>query len=71
MRVKTSITLPKALLLRLERVDRNRSALLERAALEYLERQDRNVRDRRDLEIIDRNAQRLNREASDALGKIP
>ena len=68
MRVKTSITLPKALLLRLERVDRNRSALLERAALEYLERQDRNVRDRRDLEIIDRNAQRLNREASYALG---
>ena len=42
--------------------------MLERAALEYLERQDRNVRDRRDLEIIDRNAQRLNREASDALG---
>ena len=68
MRVKTSITLPKALLARLDRVDRNRSAVLERAALAYLAHLDRQSRDRRDIEIIDRNATRLNREAMDTLG---
>jgi hypothetical protein len=36
MRVKISITLPDALLARLVRVDKNRSAVLERAALVYL-----------------------------------
>jgi hypothetical protein len=65
--VKTSITLPKALLVRSDRVDTNRSALLERAALAYLDRLDRHMRDRRDLEIIDRNSRRLNREAIDTL----
>jgi len=67
VRVKTSITLPKALLTRLDRVDKNRSALLERAALAYLAQLERQSRDRRDIEIIDRNADRLNREALDAL----
>ena len=68
MRVKTSITLPEELLSRLDRVDKNRSALLERAAEAYLARLEREQRDRRDVEIIDRNAARLNREALDALG---
>lgn len=67
MRVKTSITLPEALLSRLDRVDKNRSALLERAAEAYLARLEREQRDRRDLEIIGRNATRLNREARDTL----
>ncbi len=67
MRVKTSITLPKTLLTRLDRVDKNRSALLERAALAYLAQLERQTRDRRDVDIIDRNADRLNREASDTL----
>jgi len=57
VRVKTSITLPNDLLVRLDRVDKNRSALLERAL----------VRDRRDIQIIGRNAERLNREALDTL----
>jgi hypothetical protein len=35
MRIKTTITLPRELLGRLDRVDKNRSALLERAALDY------------------------------------
>jgi len=68
VRVKTSITLPKELLARLDRVDKNRSALLERAALAYLAQLERDVRDRRDIEIINRNAERLNREAMDTLG---
>ena len=53
MRVKTSITLPGDLLGRLDRVDKNRSALLERAARDYLARLERRQRDRKDLEIIE------------------
>lgn len=67
MRAKTSITLPKELLSRIDRVDKNRSALLERAALAYLAQLERQARDRKDLEIIDRHAERLNREALDTL----
>jgi len=67
VRVKTSITLPEELLGRLDRLDKNRSALLERAALAYLARIEREERDRRDVEIINRNAERLNREAGDTL----
>lgn len=67
MRVKTSITLPKELLGRLDRLDKNRSALLERAAVAYLARLERRIRDQKDVEIIDRHAERLNREAMDTL----
>ncbi len=67
VRVKTSITLPQGLLRRLDRLDRNRSAILERAAEAYLADLERKQRNRRDIEIIDRNADRLNREALDAL----
>ncbi|MFB3777736.1 MAG: hypothetical protein ACE141_08995 [Bryobacteraceae bacterium] len=68
MRVKTSITLPKELLVRLDRVDKNRSSLLERAAVAYLARLAEEERDRKDIEIINRSAARLNREAMDTLG---
>ncbi len=73
MRVKTSITLPEEVLKRIDRYDKNRSALLERAALAYLARLEREARDRKDLEIINRNADRLNEEAADVLGyqKLP
>jgi metal-responsive CopG/Arc/MetJ family transcriptional regulator len=67
VRVKTSITLPKELLDRLDRFDKNRSALLERAATAYLAQLERDVRNRRDIKIINRNADRLNREAMDTL----
>jgi len=55
------------LLSRLDRVDKNRSALLERAAVAYLAQLERDARDRRDIGIINRNAERLNREALDTL----
>ena len=66
MKLKTSITLPVTR--RAGRVDENRSAPLERAAFAYLE-----GRDGQDIEIINRNAKRLNREALDTLGyqRIP
>lgn len=67
VRVKTSITLPQELLRRLDRLDKNRSAVLERAALQYLARLEKQARDRRDLEIINENADQLNREALDTL----
>ena len=67
MRVKTSITLPEDLLHRLDRVDKNRSALLEKAALAWLANLERHARDRKDIETINRNARRLNREAMDTL----
>jgi metal-responsive CopG/Arc/MetJ family transcriptional regulator len=68
VRVKTSITLHEDLLNRLDRIDKNRSALLERAAIAWLAHLERQMRDRKDMEIIDRNADRLNREAMDVLG---
>ncbi len=67
VRVKTSVTLPEQLLGRLDRVDKNRSAILERAAVAYLARLEREARDKKDIEIIERNAKRLNREAMDTL----
>jgi metal-responsive CopG/Arc/MetJ family transcriptional regulator len=67
VKVKTSITFPADLLARLDRVDKNRSALLERAALAYLAHMERLDRDRKDIEIINRNAGRLNREAQDTI----
>jgi hypothetical protein len=51
----------------MDRLDRNRSALIERAAVAYLAHLERQARDRKDSEIINRNAERLNREAMDTL----
>ncbi|MBI5083263.1 MAG: type II toxin-antitoxin system CcdA family antitoxin [Acidobacteria bacterium] len=68
MRVKTSITLPKDLLTRLDRLDANRSALIERATREFVDRLERERRAAKDMEIINRHAARLNREAADVLG---
>jgi metal-responsive CopG/Arc/MetJ family transcriptional regulator len=67
VQVKTSVTLPEKLLRRLDRVDSNRSALLERAAVAYLAHLERQGRDRKDVALINRNAARLNREAKDTL----
>lgn len=67
MRVKTSVTLPAELIARLDLIDSNRSAVLERAARAFLALQERQSRDTRDMEIIGRNADALNREAADAL----
>lgn len=52
----------------MDRVESNRSAFLEKAATAYLVRLERAARDRRDREILDRNAGRLNRESDDVLG---
>jgi metal-responsive CopG/Arc/MetJ family transcriptional regulator len=67
VRVKTSVTLPQDLLAQIDRVDDNRSAFVERAARAYLARLERAKREARDIEIINRNAERLNAEALDVL----
>ena len=73
VRVKTSVTLPADLLATIDQVSTNRSAFVERAARAYLARLDKASREARDIEIINRNAERLNAEALDVLGyqRIP
>jgi metal-responsive CopG/Arc/MetJ family transcriptional regulator len=66
MRVKTSVTLPSTLLEEIDRVDSNRSAFLEKAAVSYLARRAKAERDARDAAILDRVAGELN-EQSDVL----
>jgi len=67
MKLKTSVTLSSALLEKIDRVDTNRSAFLERAALAYLARIAREERNARDADILNRHTDRLNREAADVL----
>jgi metal-responsive CopG/Arc/MetJ family transcriptional regulator len=67
MRVKTSVTLPKELLTRIDRIDSNRSAFVEKASRVYLASLERARRDAHDLAIINANADRLNAEAMDVL----
>lgn len=70
MKAKTSITLSPALL---QAIDdwaggyRSRSELIEEAVRHYLGLLERYRNERRDREIIDRNATRLNREAAETL----
>ena len=67
MRIKTSITLPEDLLKCIDRADSNRSALIERATRAYLARLEKARSEAKDAEIINANADRLNREAMDVL----
>ena len=70
MKVKTSITLSDGVLTAIDRKMgdfKSRSDFLEVAAKHYLAQLARTARDKKDLEIIERNADRLNREAEDVL----
>ena len=70
MKVKTSVALSEEVLAAIDEIagrPGNRSRLFERALVEFVERHRREVRDARDLEIINRNADELNREAEDVL----
>jgi metal-responsive CopG/Arc/MetJ family transcriptional regulator len=69
MKVKTSVTLSEDIL---EEVDRqsgakSRSEFIERALWVYVSELARRERDARDLEILNRHADRLNQEAADVL----
>lgn len=69
MKVKTSVTLSRELLLQIDQLPEpgNRSAFLETAGWAYLELLRRVESDRRDLEILNARADYLNAEAADAL----
>jgi metal-responsive CopG/Arc/MetJ family transcriptional regulator len=70
MKVKTSITLSSEVLRLIDRRQaefKSRSEFLERAAREMLAQLSRTEADRRDLELINRHADKLNAEAKDVL----
>ena len=70
MRQKTSITLEPETLSAIDEVagsESNRSRVIERAVMEYLERRRRTLREARDLAILDRCADALNQEVEDVL----
>jgi metal-responsive CopG/Arc/MetJ family transcriptional regulator len=67
---KTSITLSKDVLRAVDRVagsKQSRSAFIEAVLAEYLRARERAERDARDIELINRNLERLNRDALDGL----
>ena len=73
MKSKTSITLSKDLLEDLDRVigeAGNRSRIIEAAVREYIKHHVREARDRRDIELINKNADSLNKEAKDGLAYL-
>jgi len=70
MRVKTSVTIDEAVLRGIDKATsrgRSRSRVIEEAARDFLARRARAAREARDLEILDRNAEYLNREMDDVL----
>jgi metal-responsive CopG/Arc/MetJ family transcriptional regulator len=70
MKSKTSVTLSKSLLHELDQAlgrNGNRSKFIEMAVRERLHRMIREERDRKELELINRNADALNDEATDVL----
>ncbi|MFZ1159297.1 MAG: hypothetical protein WAO10_16055 [Candidatus Sulfotelmatobacter sp.] len=70
MKEKTSITLSREVLSGIDRIagsKKSRSAFIESVLQQYLKERTRARRDARDLAIINRNAQQLNRDALDGL----
>ena len=70
MKEKTSITLSRSVLSKIDRLAgsrQSRSAFIEDVLTEYLRDQARRERDARDLAIINRNAAQLNSDALEGL----
>jgi metal-responsive CopG/Arc/MetJ family transcriptional regulator len=70
MKVKTSVTLSPEVVEAINELadsNGNRSQVIERAVREFLARHERELREARDLEILDRVADDLNREVEDVL----
>ncbi len=67
MKVKTSVAISEEVLAAIDEIAArpgNRSRVIERALIEFVQRQRREARD---LQIIDRHADELNREVEDIL----
>lgn len=70
MRVKTSVTLPKDLLLRVDAFTgkkHKRSAVIETALRQYIARETPKALNQSDMEIINANADLLNQQAAETL----
>jgi metal-responsive CopG/Arc/MetJ family transcriptional regulator len=70
MKEKTSVTLSPEVLTGIDQAAgsrQSRSAFIEAILVDYLRKQVRQKRDARDIELINRNASRLNRDAVDGL----
>lgn len=70
MKVKTSVTLSAEVIKDIDRLileSGNRSEFIEAALRDFISRQIRDERNRRDLEIINRRHGRLNREAEEVM----
>ncbi len=70
MKVKTSITLSEELIQGIDELfgkQKNRSEFIEKAVKDFIERQTQIKRDLRDLDILNKKADKLNREAEDVL----
>jgi len=70
MKIKTSITLSKAILEEIDQLSDqygNRSALIEQAVREFLDGVARRRRDLQDMEILNRRSDALNNEAEEVL----
>jgi metal-responsive CopG/Arc/MetJ family transcriptional regulator len=70
MKEKTSITLSREVLTGIDRMAgsrQSRSAFIETVLQQYLSQRKRAQRDARDIELINRHAAKLNRDAEDGL----
>ena len=70
MKVKTSITLSEYILKAIDTMTKeygNRSQVIEEALKEFLSHKNRQSRDQKDMELINKNAIYLNAEAGDTL----
>jgi metal-responsive CopG/Arc/MetJ family transcriptional regulator len=67
MRIKTSVTLAKDLLEQIDAVTSNRSALVEEVLKSHFKKLKKAERDARDIEIINRNADRMNANMKEVL----
>lgn len=70
MKEKVSLTLSRDILTKMDRLagrKHSRSETIERALRQYLQQRERVERDAKDLEILNREADRLNAEVEDAL----
>ena len=70
MKIKTSITLSEELISEIDELSSqygNRSLLIERAIRDFLAAEAKRKRDLQDIEILNRRADALNKEAEDVL----
>jgi metal-responsive CopG/Arc/MetJ family transcriptional regulator len=70
MKIKTSITLSEDIIQAIDRIagkSKNRSAIIEAALRAYITQKAKELRDRGDFDILNKNSERLNREAEDVL----